>query len=337
MDKAFTSYSIEERSYVSFVKREIHSQVTRAQFAATQTAEIDLIVSEITSNIIKHAGHGELLYRIDDNGDGATFEIISIDNGPGIADTVRMIKDGVSTTQTLGHGLGSINRLSNLSQLYSIRGWGTILYALVKTKQRKTAPGKPAGLEVTALCVNKPREVVCGDGYAVRQRVTDMTILFADGLGHGIHAKEAVDRAADVFLQSRETDPVAIIRLMHENIRKTRGLVGTIAHADLATRRWSFCGVGNIFTKIYTGIEFRTYMSYNGTIGLNLPSSMSASSYLMEPNQQVIMCTDGIQSRWDLNKYPAIQKYHNMILAAAVYKDFSRRNDDSSVLIAKIS
>ena len=337
MDKAFVSYSIEERSYVSYIKREIHGQVVRAQFTEPRTAEIDLIVSEITSNIIKHAGHGELLYRIQmSDNEGPSFEIVSIDNGPGIADTARMIKDGVSTTHTLGHGLGSINRLSSLSQLYSLREWGTILYAVVKTREKKKAAHEiNVALEVTGLCVNKPRESVCGDGYVVKRLVTDTMIFFADGLGHGHHAKEAVDRAGDFFFQCQENDPVEIIRQMHENIRKTRGLVAAIARIDLKTRLLSICGVGNISTRVYNGIEHRNYMSYNGTIGLNIPSSMNASLYPLEPNQQVIMHSDGIQSRWDLNRYPAIQKYHSMVLAAAVYKDFSRRNDDSSVLIAK--
>jgi anti-sigma regulatory factor (Ser/Thr protein kinase) len=337
MDKAFVSYSIEERSYVSYIKREIHSQAVAAQFTAIRTAEIDLIVSEITSNIIKHAGHGQLLYRIQKTGrEEPTFEIISIDNGPGISDTIRMTKDGISTTQTLGQGLGSINRLSSFSQLYSIPGWGTILYAIVKAKDKKIAREKSAELEVTALCVNKPRETVCGDGYRVKQLETGTLIFFADGLGHGHHAKDAVDRAGEVFFRCNETDPVEIIRRIHADIRKTRGLVATIAGANLKTRLWSLCGVGNVSTRIYNGVEHRNSMSYNGTIGLTIPNSMTASSYPLESNQHLIMCTDGIQTRWDLTRYPAILKYHNMVLAAAIYKDFFRKNDDSSILIAKI-
>src|SRR5687768_3349110 len=109
MDKTFTSYRMEERSYVSYVKREIHNEVMKAHFVPAQAGEIDIIVSEMASNIIKHAGAGELLVRIGDL-DSATssFEIISIDRGAGIADTSRMLKDGVSTTHTLGQGLGAI-------------------------------------------------------------------------------------------------------------------------------------------------------------------------------------------------------------------------------------
>ena len=338
MARSFTSYRVEERSYVSYIKREIHNQVQRCKFSQIQAGKIDIIVSEMASNIIKHAGSGELLFRVDEFDElCSTFEIISIDNGPGIADTARMMRDGVSTTHTLGQGLGSINRLSDMAQLYSMPGWGTIHYAMVKKDSgKKTSAVKKAGLEIRALCVNKPRETVCGDGYSIRHSDSETFIFFGDGLGHGEFAKDAVDRAGEFFLQSRDNEPVDIIRNMHEKIRRTRGLVGTVARCDLKSNQWTICGVGNIFTRVYSGIESKNIMPYNGTIGLNLPSTMNSYVLNCENNQHLIMCSDGIQTRWDLNKYPAVLKYDSMILASAIYKDFSRRNDDASVLIAKV-
>jgi anti-sigma regulatory factor (Ser/Thr protein kinase) len=330
MDKTFTSYVIAERSYVSYIKREIHSHVTRSNFSEKQIAEIDIIVSEVTSNMIKHAGGGELLYRfLDDN-----FEIISIDNGPGIADPARMMKDGVSTTKTLGHGLGAIKRLSSLSQIYSIPGWGTILYSLIKKHAEPLE--KKSHLDVKAVFINKPREEVCGDGYWIKHTAAATIVFFGDGLGHGPYAKEAVDTAGEFFFDNNDTDPVEILRQMHEKIRRTRGLVGTVAVCNKVSGEWRICGIGNILTRLYSGLQYKNFMPYNGVVGLNIPKSMSPSVAPSEKNQHLIMCSDGIQTRWDLNKYPAIFKYDNTVLAAAIYKDFTRGNDDSSVLIAKV-
>jgi anti-sigma regulatory factor (Ser/Thr protein kinase) len=337
MDKPFTSYHIEERSFVAYVKREIHSMVARAKFSSIQAGEIDIIVSEIASNLIKHAGKGELLYRILSTESESTFEIISIDKGPGMSDTARMMKDGVSTTRTLGQGLGAIHRLSTTAQLFSMPGWGTILYSLVRSdNERRGAHEKPTDLDIRALCVNKPREDVCGDGYRIKRSESEMLVFFADGLGHGPHAKEAVDRAGEFFQACQDIEPVDIIRQMHENIRRTRGLVGTVAFFNKKSAQWKICGVGNVLTRMYTGITYKNYLPYNGTIGLNLPNSMNPSVFNIERNQHLIMCSDGIQTRWDLNKYPSIFKYDNTVLAAAVYKDFNRANDDSSILIAKV-
>jgi anti-sigma regulatory factor (Ser/Thr protein kinase) len=313
MDNPFISYTIDDRSFVSFLKREIHNGVTAAQFTHKQVAEIDIIVSEITSNVVKHGGGGEVLFRINPALECDSFEIFCFDNGPGINDTARMLKDGISTTHTLGQGLGAIDRLSTFFQLYSLRNWGTILHSRVSSPNGKL---DVAGLEIRGMNVCKPRELVSGDGYWIKKTKTGAQILFADGLGHGPQAKESIDKAGDQFLQSTEEDPVAIIREIHGAVRRTRGLVAFIADWNSKQREWKMCGVGNILTRVYNGILYKNHMSYNGTIGLNIPTSMKATIIGGERNQHLIMCS--------------------MILAGAIYKDFARRNDDASILIAKV-
>lgn len=330
------NYHIAERSFVSYIKREIHLEVSRSFFKPKQVAEIDLIVSEMTSNLIKHAGHGEILYRTTETGKDAAFEILCVDKGPGITDPGRMMKDGVSTTGTLGQGLGAIGRLSNFFQIYSIPGWGTIVYATVSTSKQKHPHKTSLDLDIRALCVNKPRETACGDGYRIVQTEHQTRIFFGDGLGHGEHAKAAVDSAAECFMAAEENDPADIIRKMHEKVKRTRGLVLAIAIFDKKAAEWRICGIGNILVRLYSGLHFKTYMSFNGTVGLSMPNSLKSSVFPIEKNQHLIMSSDGIVSRWSLNQYPAIFKFDSTILAAALYSDFARGNDDASVLIAKV-
>ena len=338
MDNSFTRYTVEDRSYVALVKKEIHTKSIAAGFGATEVGKIDIIVSELTSNLVKHAGGtGELLYRVLVNqGSGPSFEIICIDKGPGINDVIHSMKDGISTTRTLGGGLGSMERLSAMFQVLSMPGWGTVLYARMGAVPKE---GLTAGsnIEVRGLCIPKVHEEVCGDGYAVTQNRTHTKILFGDGLGHGKHAAEAINAAKEFFLKSGDTDPVIILRRIHEHVRRTRGLVVTVACLDKKEAVWNICGIGNINTRMYTGIEYRTYMAYNGTVGLNIPTSMKATAIPLERNQHLIMCTDGIMTRWQLNRYPYAFKYDPFIVAGAIYKDFSRGTDDASVFIAKVN
>lgn len=336
MDKNFISYRIEERSFVSYLKREIHSEIARSTFSEGRAGEIDIIVSEICSNLIKHAGSGEILYRIQPAKDETTFEILSIDQGPGIADVARMMRDGVSTASTLGHGLGAIERLSNIFNIYSIPDWGTIVYSKVTTLKQTLFKKDIFQLDVRGLCICKPRETLCGDGYQVKQTPEDIRVFFGDGLGHGPHANDAVRTAADFFFESDESNPVEMIRQMHEKVRKTRGLVGTIAILNRKQAEWNICGVGNILTRIYQGVSYKNYMSYNGAIGLNIPTSLNHSVIPAERNQLLVMASDGIKTRWDISKFQSILKYDNMILAGAIYKEFNRGTDDSSVLTAKV-
>lgn len=336
MDKAFTGYLIEERSYLAYVKREIRQQVAETHFSKNKAAEIDIIVSELTSNLIKHAGRGELLFRIGNVGANATFEIISIDSGPGMSDSNKMIRDGMTTTKTLGQGLGAIQRMSDTFQLFSINKWGTIAYSKVQSKKEK-AEGKIDRLKIRAILVPKPNEIFCGDGYATKYTEDEIHIFFGDGLGHGEYAFEAVKHAGSFFLKCEENDPVEIIRAMHKSVRKTRGLVATVATFNFKTNLWKVCGVGNITTRIYLGMLFNNYSAYNGIVGLNIPRNMKAFTTEGEKNQYIIMCSDGLKTRWDLYNYPSILKYDSTILAAALYKDFARRTDDASILIGKLT
>jgi hypothetical protein len=114
-------------------------------------------------------------------------------------------------------------------------------------------------------------------------------------------------------------------------------LVATVAILDRKKLEWRVCGIGNILTRLYHGISYKNYMSYNGTVGLNIPTSLNNSVFPAERNQQLIMSSDGIRTRWDLAKFPSILKFDTMILAASIFKEFNRATDDSSILIAKVN
>jgi anti-sigma regulatory factor (Ser/Thr protein kinase) len=329
----FRSYTIEERSYVSFIKREIHNLV-RGHFNESRTAEIDIVVSEMTSNLIKHAQKGELLYRLSSEEDEKIFEIICIDNGPGIKDLPNAMKDGVSSKSTLGQGIGAIMRLSNFSQFYTLPNWGTIVYTFFYNNIDHSASKK--NVLVRAINVAKPGENVSGDNAFVKSYLDKTMVLVGDGLGHGHHAKEAVDKAISIFKESISGDPSEIIKEINKNLKHTRGLVATIATLDHKTKEWELCGVGNISTRLQKGLENKNYVCNNGIIGFNIPSRLENSRHEMEKFQQLILCSDGIKPRWDLIKYPGILKYDPMILAAVLYKDHARGNDDMTTVIVKV-
>lgn len=337
MDKSFTSYLIEERSYVAYIKREIHREVSGLGFSESRTGEVDIIVSELASNLIKHASGGEFLYRTFRVEDASVIEILCIDQGPGMSDPARMMKDGVSTTATLGQGLGAISRLSDSFQIYSLPKWGTVVHVTASSRKERDFKRSQADIEVRALCVNKPKETVSGDAYSLKRTDSSIQIFLGDGLGHGQHAHTAVSHAIAAFQSCTDEEPQEVVRYIHEKVRRTRGLVASIASFDLKSRTWRICAVGNIMTRLYSGITFRNYLSYNGTVGMNIPNTLHDSVFEGGKNQYLIMISDGIRSRYELTRYPSILKYDGMILAGAIYKDYSRRTDDASVVIARLS
>ncbi|MFC5409505.1 ATP-binding protein [Larkinella bovis] len=324
-----------DRSYLSIAKKGINQLANQVGFKPQRIGEIDLIVAEIASNLVKHGGGGEILVRHFITSNNAGLEIISIDNGPGIADPNRMMQDGISTAGTLGSGLGAIKRLSDQFQLYSTKGWGTILLARIF---KNPVPDEPptGGFTFRSILVPKPGEVVCGDGCYVKRTSEHIKLFLGDGLGHGPEANRAVQEAIKAFRICPYHSPVDIVRHMHQSVNKTRGLVGSVVVYDSQSQQWHWCGVGNIVTRIAGPVTAKNLLSYNGIVGMNLPGTMHNHLLPLERGQLLIMGSDGLQSRWDHSKYPQIHRYDLTILAAALYKDYARQTDDTSVFIGRI-
>src|ERR1700759_2739669 len=107
VDATHKSFAASDRSYYSIIKKEVHNIALAAEFNETRIAELDIIVAEITSNLHKYADGGELLIGHFHDAENEYIEIISLDDGPGMSDLSKMMTDGYSTTNTIGHGLGS--------------------------------------------------------------------------------------------------------------------------------------------------------------------------------------------------------------------------------------
>ncbi len=336
--EGFFTFKIEERSYVSLAKKEIRKMVLDAGFSAGKAGEIDIIVAELSSNLIKHADNGgELICRISNESEKTKFfEIFSIDRGPGNNDMQKMLRDGISSTNTLGHGLGAITRLSDFSQVFSMRKWGTVVYS----QKFAVPPGNyipKAPICIKSIQESYPGATVCGDGVCVKYLRTETQIFVGDGLGHGIYAHEAVQAAITAFNECGESDPVELLRFIHNKVKRTRGLVGSIAIYNHEQKKWKMAGVGNIATRLYNGLEYKNYAPHNGIIGLNIPSTMKPHEAEAEKFQIIVMASDGIKTKWDLSKYTSILKYDPSILAASVFMDNARKTDDMTLLVGKIN
>lgn len=331
------SFNANDRSYLAIVKKEIHQLAAQAGFEQKKINELDILVSELGSNLIKHASGGEILAGILPAGQGAGLELISIDNGPGIPDLVRMMKDGASTTKTLGHGLGSIRRFSDHFEIYSQKDWGTILLSRIYLESAAKKNDRTPHLSLRSLVISKPGELVSGDGcYSFTGENGTVKLLVADGLGHGAEANRAVREAIAAFKAFDSDSPAEILRHLHSVLKKTRGIVGTVVLVNPVRKTWKLCGIGNISTRLSGFQQPKGYLSYNGIIGHNMPHKLNDQELSQNDYQQIVLCSDGIRSRWEHAKLPDLHKQDLIVQAAALYKDFARKTDDMSITIGRI-
>lgn len=334
VDATHVSFAADDRSYFSLIKKEIHKAAQEITISKARLNELDLIVAEMTSNLFKYSQGAEILMGVFSNEGNPYIELLSIDQGPGMVNPSRMMQDGVSTSNTMGAGLGSMKRLSDTFDLYSQSGWGTIVLSRVYLDGSKAV--NRSGVTVSPLVVAKPGESTSGDGFVYKKSGTYYKFMLADGLGHGPEANRAVNEAATSFKVFPDTSPTETLRFLHPNIKKTRGAVMSVVGYDTKERRWTCAGIGNIAVRLFGPVNMRNHMSYNGIVGHNIPGSMNDQSYSADDYNQLMLCSDGIRTRIDLARYPQIYKHDPSVLAAAIYKDHARKTDDMSVVIIKV-
>jgi serine/threonine-protein kinase RsbT len=96
----------------------------RLGFSRTDLTVIATAVSEVTRNIVRFAGSGEVVVEIVD-APRRGIRVVARDTGPGIPDVEQAMADGYSTYQGLGLGLPGARRLMDDFALVSEVGRGT--------------------------------------------------------------------------------------------------------------------------------------------------------------------------------------------------------------------
>lgn len=94
-------------------------------FSVTEQTALSIAILEITRNIVKYAGSGEIEINFIQGEDSAEIFVIAKDNGPGIPDLELALKDGYTTGKSLGLGLPGARRLMDEFSIVSEVGKGT--------------------------------------------------------------------------------------------------------------------------------------------------------------------------------------------------------------------
>jgi len=163
-------------------------------------------------------------------------------------------------------------------------------------------------------------------------------ILLADGLGHGILAAEAAVEAVKTFQNNTSLAPAQVVAAIHAALRSTRGAAVAVAEVDAAQQVVRFAGVGNIAGLILSADGCRHLVSHNGTAGHEVRKIQEftypwpARGGGRQP--LLILHSDGLTSRWDLDRYPGLAQRHPSLIAGVLYRDFYRGRDDVTVVVA---
>jgi len=324
------TFQVAHPSDVAAVRRAGQKLAESLGFNEVRAGQLALIITEAATNILKHAGEGDIHVGPAQSQAGIGVDVLALDKGPGILDLSSSLTDGVSTAGTAGTGLGALRRLADEFDVYSTPGDGAAFFMRL---WRDVPAPHGCGVEVGALWMPIANEEACGDGWAVACGANGATLLASDGLGHGPDAARASNAAIDALGARGAIGAAELVHAAHEALRPTRGAALAAARIDFALDELRFAGVGNIAGVVIDDGR-RALVSHNGIVGHNM---RKVQEFALPFGQEAlcILCSDGIQTQWDLDKYPGLQGRSPALIAAILMRDYSRGRDDAMVLVVR--
>ncbi|HVW10185.1 MAG TPA: ATP-binding SpoIIE family protein phosphatase [Bryobacteraceae bacterium] len=327
---------IDEQSQTAEARRVARLQAQNLGFDETRIEQVAIVTTEVCTNLLKHAGGGEVLIQALD-ADAASppaLELIALDKGPGIGNLDQALRDGYSTGGSSGHGLGAIVRLASASDFYSETSRGAAVLARWTLGPQPPA-GKLPALQIGAVNVAKPGQDVCGDAWGVEQTPDFSVLMLADGLGHGIDARTAAAEAVRILHSVPGLAPAEIVERAHLALRSTRGAALAVARVDRHRERVTFSGIGNISAQIYSGAgESQHLVSVHGTAGFQT-AKIREFEYPWPDRGMLLMHSDGLGTHTTPSGSPGLLLRDPSLISAVLYRDFARGNDDATILVAR--
>jgi len=325
------SIEVSETSATGEVRRASVRLAERFGFDREDIGRLEIVATEVATNVFNHAAGGVVLIGLGGSGED-TIEILALDQGPGIEDIGKALRDGHSTTNTAGNGLGAVSRIADFFQLYSRPKKGTGL--LARVSRRDATAGKTEAVAIGGVSVALRGETVNGDGWAVSSGDDGIgVVMVVDGLGHGYPAHDASVAACEVFMTAKGSCGERL-RAIHEGIRATRGAAVAVAELDPVAGQIRFAGVGNISATMIDPGARRSAVSMHGIAGHEM-REVREFSYPWSRDSSLVMHSDGLTTRWDLDTYPALLTRDPVLVAGILWKDHRRPNDDATVVVAR--
>ena len=323
-----------EASQVGEARRSSVLMAQRLGFDETTCGRVALVVTELGTNLVRHARNGRLLVAVRAGPAGDAMEVLAVDSGPGMAAVEHCLRDGVTSSTTPGTGLGAVRRLSDEFAAFSSRPEGTVVLARIAPRRFGVRADPAARFVHGAVSVPAAGESLCGDDWAIVQRGGLASVLVVDGLGHGLDAEIAAQACLAAFAAAPHDAPSDSLARAHAGMRATRGASAAVACLDADAREVVFCGVGNIAARLTSGVGDRSFLCRHGTLGLQV-GRLQDVGVAWPDHALFVMHSDGIDGGWSLRGAPGLLQCDPAIIAAWMIRDHIGGRDDATVIVVR--
>jgi serine/threonine-protein kinase RsbT len=107
------------------VRHLVRKHAVELGFSLVEQTKIVTAASELARNMVDYGGGGNLTVEALEDGARKGLRLTFEDQGPGIGDIDQALRDGFTTGNGMGLGLGGARRLSNQFEIKSVPGEGT--------------------------------------------------------------------------------------------------------------------------------------------------------------------------------------------------------------------
>ena len=292
-------FKLRRRGDVTTVVAEVFRKGFLRDFSTEERGIIGTVVSELSTNIVKYAGHGLIRLQLLERNGFPGVRIEAIDQGPSISDVNKAMQEGFSTGGTLGLGLPAVRRLTDSMEITTPVGGGTRVQVIrwgriprpnppalpaspmvTKTTEKSsphpvsTTASRPLDLSIRTWERPKPPLTVCGDRVWSIQTDTHALIVHLDALGHGTKAATAASSILEFIQQHSQKWPAEpttdhLLGLLEASHLAAQGPVGAsiaLVLVDRLQRVLHHIGVGNVSLLQFSPTGFEG-ISRSGAIG----------------------------------------------------------------------
>lgn len=179
-------------------------------------------------------------------------------------------------------------------------------------------------------------QVESGDRHVVAPFGPGILVAAIDGLGHGDDAASAAERAASILAESPQESVIALVRRCHESLRRTRGVVMSLASFHGSDETMAWLGVGNVEGRLLRGTRdsippLETLLLRGGVVGGQLPP-LQAALLPVVPGDTLVFATDGVA----LPLVPEIRPHERpQAIAERILARQKKDTDDALVLVVR--
>jgi serine phosphatase RsbU (regulator of sigma subunit) len=175
-----------------------------------------------------------------------------------------------------------------------------------------------------------------GDRHVIVPFPEAALVAVIDGLGHGAEAAIAARAAARLVEDNARGSVVTLTQRCHEGLRRTRGVVMSLAWFGAEESSMTWLGVGNVRALLLRADPAanpprESLTARGGVLGYQLPP-LRAATLAVSPGDTLIMATDGIRADFTsvVSTAPPPQE-----LADAILARHRKHSDDALVLVAR--